>query len=53
VTGTEQVIRWSTAGAVLGAAAVAATESYEHAYELVKAPKGSRLDCPPSAVDRE
>jgi hypothetical protein len=37
VTGAEQVIRWSTAGAVLGVAAVAAAASYEHAYELVRA----------------
>jgi len=37
MTGTEQVIRWSTAGAVLGVAAVAAAASYEHAYELVRA----------------
>jgi hypothetical protein len=31
---TEHIIRWSTAGAVLGVAAVA---SYEHAYDLVRA----------------
>jgi hypothetical protein len=37
MTGTEQVIRWSTACAVLGVAAVAAAASYEHAYELVRA----------------
>jgi hypothetical protein len=37
MTGTEQVIRWSTAGAVLGVAAVAAVASYEHAYDLVRA----------------
>jgi hypothetical protein len=37
VIGTEQAIRWSTAGAVLGVAAVAAAASYEHAYELVRA----------------
>ena len=35
-TTTEHVIRWSTAGAVLGVAAVAAVASYEHAYELVR-----------------
>jgi uncharacterized protein DUF2637 len=34
---TEHVIRWSTAGAVLGVAAVAAVASYEHAYDLVRA----------------
>jgi hypothetical protein len=28
-------IRWSTAGAVVGVAAVAAVASYEHAYDLV------------------
>ena len=32
-----QVIRWSTAGAVAGVAAVAAVASYEHAYALVRA----------------
>ncbi|HEX8005424.1 MAG TPA: DUF2637 domain-containing protein [Trebonia sp.] len=29
--------RWSTAGAVVGVAAVAAVASYEHAYALVRA----------------
>jgi hypothetical protein len=33
----DRVIRWSTAGAVIGVAAVAAVASYEHAYELVRA----------------
>jgi hypothetical protein len=33
----EHVIRWSTAGAVLGVAAVAAVASYERAYDLVRA----------------
>ena len=37
VTTTEHVIRWSTAGAVVGVAAVAAVASYEHAYALVRA----------------
>ena len=37
MTSAEHVIRWSTAGAVLGVAAVAAAASYEHAYELVRA----------------
>ena len=37
MTTTEHVIRWSTAGAVLGVAAVAAVASYEHAYNLVRA----------------
>jgi hypothetical protein len=32
----DRVIRWSTAGAVLGVAAVAAVASYEHAYDLVR-----------------
>ena len=36
MTTTEHVIRWSTAGAVLGVAAVAAMASYEHAYDLVR-----------------
>jgi hypothetical protein len=36
VTATEHVIRWSTAGAVVGVAAVAAVASYEHAYALVR-----------------
>lgn len=31
------VIRWTTAGAVIGVAAVAAIASYEHAYALVRA----------------
>ena len=31
------VIRWTTAGAVIGVAAVAAVASYEHAYALVRA----------------
>jgi len=34
---TGQIIRWSTAGAVVGIAAVAAVASYEHAYALVRA----------------
>jgi uncharacterized protein DUF2637 len=33
----DRVIRWSTAGAVVGVAAVAAVASYEHAYDLVRA----------------
>jgi hypothetical protein len=37
VTAAEHVIRWSTAGAVVGVAAVAAVASYEHAYALVRA----------------
>ena len=34
---TGQIIRWSTAGAVVGVAAVAVVASYEHAYALVRA----------------
>ncbi len=37
MTAAEHVIRWSTAGAVVGVAAVAAVASYEHAYALVRA----------------
>jgi len=37
VTATEHVIRWSTAGAVVGVAAIAAVASYEHTYALVMA----------------
>jgi hypothetical protein len=33
----DRVIRWTTAGAVIGVAAVAAVASYEHAYALVRA----------------
>jgi hypothetical protein len=33
----DRIIRWSTALAVLGVAAVAAVTSYEHAYDLVRA----------------
>jgi hypothetical protein len=31
------VIRWTTAGAVVGVAAIAAVASYEHSYALVRA----------------
>ena len=37
MTSTGQIIRWSTAGAVIGVAAVAAVTSCEHAYALVRA----------------
>jgi hypothetical protein len=37
MTGTGSAIRWSTAVAVIGVAAVAAVVSYEHAYALVRA----------------
>lgn len=33
----DRIIRWSTALAVLGVAAVAAVASYEHAHDLVRA----------------
>jgi hypothetical protein len=37
MTAAERVIRWTTALAVVGVAAVAAVASYEHAYALVRA----------------
>ncbi len=37
MSGADRVIRWSTALAVLGVAAVAAVASYQHAYDLVRA----------------
>ena len=37
MSGADRIIRWSTAVAVLGVAAVAAVASYEHAYDLVRA----------------
>jgi hypothetical protein len=37
VTAADRVIRWTTALAVVGVAAVAAVASYEHAYALVRA----------------
>lgn len=37
VTAADRVIRWTTAGAVVGVAVVAAVASYEHAYALVRA----------------
>jgi hypothetical protein len=37
MTGTGKPIRWSTAAAVIGVAAVAAVVSYQHAYALVRA----------------
>lgn len=37
MTSADRIIRWSTAVAVVGVAAVAAVASYEHAYELVRA----------------
>ena len=37
VMAPDRVIRWTTAVAVIGVAAVAAVASYEHAYDLVRA----------------
>lgn len=37
MTVADRIIRWTTAGAVVGVAAVAAVASYEHAYALVRA----------------
>ena len=37
MTAADRVIRWTTAGAVVGVAAVAAVASYEHAFDLVRA----------------
>jgi hypothetical protein len=37
MSGGDRIIRWSTALAVLGVAAVAAVAAYEHAYDLVRA----------------
>lgn len=37
MSGADRVIRWSTAPAVVGVAAVAAVVSYEHASALVRA----------------
>jgi hypothetical protein len=36
MSGADRVIRWSTAGAVLGVAAGASVASYKHAYALVQ-----------------
>ena len=37
MTGSDRIIRWSTAAAVIGVAVFAAVVSYEHAYALVHA----------------
>jgi hypothetical protein len=37
MTAADLVIRWTTAGAVIGVAVVAAVASYQHAYALVRA----------------
>jgi hypothetical protein len=36
MSGADRVVRWSTAGAVLGVAAVAAVAFYEHSCDLVR-----------------
>jgi len=36
MTSADRIIRWSTALAVIGVAAVAAVVSYEHASDLVR-----------------
>jgi hypothetical protein len=46
----DRIIRWSTAGAVVGVAAVAAVASHEHAYDLVL-PTERMDDSPPSSSD--
>jgi hypothetical protein len=47
MTRAEQVIRWTTATAVIGVAAVAATASYEHTY----AAWGGGMDDPAGSAD--
>jgi hypothetical protein len=53
MTCTDKAIRWSTAAAVIGVAAVAAAVSYEHAYALVRAhgESGWTARLIPSTVD--
>jgi hypothetical protein len=53
MSGADGIIRWSTAEAVLGVAAVAAVASYEHAYDLVRAhgESGWTAHMTPLAVD--
>ena len=56
MTGADRVIRWSTAGAVVGVAAVAAVASYEHAYALMRAhasPRTEGLDLVTMPIRRE
>jgi hypothetical protein len=36
MSGADRIIKWSTAVALLGVAAVAAVASYEHAFDLVR-----------------
>jgi hypothetical protein len=49
----DRVIRWTTAGAVVGVVAVAAIASYEHAYALMRAhgEAGSIAHLVPLTVD--
>jgi hypothetical protein len=51
MSGGDRVIRWSTAIAVLGVAAVAAVASYEHALDLVRAHGESGLDGSPGPAE--
>jgi hypothetical protein len=53
MTATKHVIRWSTAGAVVGVAPVAAVAPYEHAYALVRRTvrPGGRSRLVPLTVD--
>lgn len=37
MTAADRIIRWTTAGPVVGVAVVAAVASYEHAYALARA----------------
>jgi hypothetical protein len=37
MTGVDEIVSWSSAGALVGEAAVAAVASYEHAYTLARA----------------
>jgi hypothetical protein len=50
MSGADRIMRWSTALAVLGVAAVAAVASYEHAYDLVRA-HGESARMVPLTVD--
>jgi hypothetical protein len=40
MSAADWIIRWTTAGGVVGVAAVAAVASYKHAYDLVQAHGG-------------
>jgi hypothetical protein len=51
VTAADRVIRWTTAGAVVGVAAVAAVASYEHAYALARAHGEAGGDGPAGTAD--